>query len=447
MAHSDAILKRLLALHPKIIDLSLDRMERILDALGNPQDKLPPVIHVAGTNGKGSTIANMQAMFEAAGKSVHAYTSPHLVRFHERIYLGAPGGGSLISEEDLSELLEECEVANGDAPITFFEITTAAAFLAFSRAPADYCLLEVGLGGRLDATNVIPAPALTLITPVGIDHQQYLGESIVEIAGEKAGILKRGVKCILGPQPDKVHDVIEHKAARLAAPLIVSGQDFQTYEEHGRLVYQDEKGLLDLPLPKLAGRFQIENAGTAIAAVRALQDASVGEAAIAQGITTAKWKARLQRLDAGPLFKMLPEGAELWLDGGHNQAAGHALAISLAEIEERAPKPLVLITGLLKTKDPSDYLSAFSGLAKTIVTLKIPDEENALTAEELASTASGLGFETIKASDIEDALRLAAENTDGPARVLICGSLYLAGHVLALNSGAEKSGPSGTTRT
>ncbi len=446
MARSDATLKRLLALHPKIIDLSLDRMERVLAALGNPERDLPPVIHVAGTNGKGSTIANIRACMEAAGKTVHVYTSPHLVRFHERIYLGAPGGGAFISEEALADLLEECETANGKDPITFFEITTAAALLAFSRAPVDYCLLEVGLGGRLDATNVIASPTLTVITPVDIDHQQYLGETIEEIAGEKAGILKQGITGIIGPQREAARQVIEDKAARLRAPLQIAGQDFQAYEENGRLVFQDENGLLDLSLPRLAGRFQIENAATAIAALRALNDTRIDDDAIERGISQTSWPARLQRLEHGGLSRHLPDGFELWLDGGHNASAGRAIAASMADLEERAPKPLVLICGMLNTKAPEHFLSAFSGLAKTIITLAIPGEENAIPADELAVAAASAGFSSLTATGIEDALRSARETTLEPARVLICGSLYLAGHVLALETDEEKSGPSGASR-
>jgi dihydrofolate synthase/folylpolyglutamate synthase len=446
MARSDATLKRLLALHPKIIDLSLDRMERVLAALGNPERRLPPVIHVAGTNGKGSTIANIQACMEAAGKAVHVYTSPHLVRFHERIYIGEPSKGGFISEDALSDLLEECEAANGNEPITFFEITTAAALLAFSRMPADYCLLEVGLGGRLDATNVIATPKLTVITPVDIDHQQYLGETIEEIAAEKAGILKPGVTCVLGPQTDAVRHVIEDKAVRLRAPVLIAGQDFQGYEENGRFVFQDINGLLDLTLPKLPGQFQIENAATAIAALRALNDAAIEDSDIEDGISRTNWPARLQRLENGALSDFLPIGSELWLDGGHNVAAGRAIAASLADFEERAPKPLVLIWGMLNTKAPEGFLMAFEGLAKTVITLAIPEEENAIPESELAGIAAAAGFDAIAAAGIQDALVKARGTSQEPVRVVICGSLYLAGHVLALETGDEKLGPSGNSR-
>ncbi|NCQ24607.1 MAG: bifunctional folylpolyglutamate synthase/dihydrofolate synthase, partial [Roseovarius sp.] len=321
---SDAILARMMALHPKIIDLTLDRVWRLLDRLGNPQNDLPPVIHIAGTNGKGSTQAMIRAGLEAADKRVHAYTSPHLARFHERIRLA----GDLISEDHLTAVLDECYAANGADPITYFEITTCAAFLAMARTPADFTLLEVGLGGRLDATNVIDTPALTIITPISIDHEQYLGDTLAKIATEKAGILKRRVPCIVGPQEDEAMAVIEATARRLDAPLIAHGQHWHAFEERGRLIYQDETGLCDLPLPNLPGAHQIENAGAALAALRHLH---MGEVAHEAAVTRAFWPARMQRLKTGPLVEAAA-GAELWLDGGHNPAAGQALARHLASL-------------------------------------------------------------------------------------------------------------------
>lgn len=421
-ATSDAILARMMALHPKIIDLTLDRVWRLLAALGNPQDHLPPVIHVAGTNGKGSTQAMIRAGMEAAGKVVHAYTSPHLARFHERIRVA----GTLISEEALSALLDECYAANGGEPITFFEITTCAAFLAFSRTPADYLLLEVGLGGRLDATNVIARPALTVITPVSIDHQQYLGETLPEIAGEKAGILKRGVPCVVGPQEDSGLEVIEAKAARLGAPLLVAGQHWQSFEDRGRLVYQDENGLMDLPLPNLPGPHQIENAGAALASLRMLGfDADACEAAV----TRAYWPARMQRLREGPLVTAAP-GVELWLDGGHNPSAGHAIA---ATLDRLAPRPTWLICGMLNTKDVKGFMEPLSGHARALVAVSIPGEANTLPAEVTAEAARGAGLTAQTASSVIEALRGIVAD-DPRARVLICGSLYLAGSILRENS-------------
>src|SRR6056297_963551 len=342
---SDVILERMMALHPKIIDLTLDRVWALLAALDHPEQKLPPVIHIAGTNGKGSTQAMIRAGLEAAGHKVHAYTSPHLARFHERIRLA----GDLISEAHLTEVLDDCYAANDGASITYFEITTCAALLAFARTPADYTLLEVGLGGRLDATNVIDQPALTIITPVSMDHEGYLGDTLARIAGEKAGILKRGVPCILGPQHDAAMEVIEARAARLGAPLFAHGQHWHVGEEHGRLVYQDETGLRDLPLPNLPVQHQVENAGIALAALRHLK---AGDTALEAAVTAARWPARMQRLSHGPLVEAAP-GAELWLDGGHNPAAGTALARHLAGL---APRPTRLVCGTMNTKDVAGYL-------------------------------------------------------------------------------------------
>jgi len=438
---SDAILMRLLSLHPKIIDLSLVRMERLLARLGNPERKLPPVIHIAGTNGKGSTLAMSRAMLEAAGLKVHAYVSPHLVRFHERIRLA----GDLISEEHLTALLEECEVANGGAPITFFEITTAAAFLAFSRTAADYLLLEVGLGGRLDATNVIDHPAVCVITSIGLDHQQYLGETVEEIAREKAGILKRRCVGILGANEPHVCDEIERVAEKVGAPLKIANQDWQVYTQHGRLVFQDENGLLDLPLPALQGPHQIDNAGNAIAALRALSDTRITEDAIAAGLRQVTWPARMQNLGAGHLRAFVSEGSELWLDGGHNGPAGPMVAQALRDMNARTAKPLVLVWGMLNTKDPGAFIANFKGLAAEVIAIAIPDEANAISAEDLAMVAVAQGLKASPASSLQKALEHACLSHPAP-RLLICGSLYLAGHVLALHSGEEASKVSGAAK-
>lgn len=434
---SDAVLERLLSLHPKRIDLVLDRVERLLAALGHPEKKVPPVIHVAGTNGKGSVCAYLRAMLEGSGYRVHVYTSPHLVRFHERIRLA----GSLISEEELSSLLEECEIANDGLPITFFEITTAAAFLAFSRHPADVLILEVGLGGRFDATNVI-TPKLTCITPVGLDHQEFLGDTLAKIAAEKAGIIKKGVPVIVGPQADEAMTVIQKTALRLSAPLFVFAEDFSAHEEHGRMVYQDDEGLLDLPLPRLVGRHQIENAAVAIAALRhAGNDARMWarENAIERGLKSVEWPGRLQRLTRGPLMELVPDGAELWLDGGHNPHGAQAVARALADLEERAPKPLYLISGILKTKDAEGFFMAFRGLARHVATIAIEGEAATLGAGALYDAARSAGLDASPADDIGDAMMQVAawsraRDESGPPRILICGSLYLAGQILAENS-------------
>ena len=417
---SDAILARMMALHPKIIDLTLDRVWRLLGALDNPQEKLPPVIHVAGTNGKGSTQSMIRAGLEGMGKAVHAYTSPHLARFHERIRLA----GSLISEDHLTDILDECYRANGGEDITYFEITTVAGLLAFSRTPADYTLLEVGLGGRLDATNVI-TPELSIITPVSIDHEQFLGNTIAKIAAEKAGIIKRGVPVVVGPQHEDALEVIEATAARLGAPVLAYGQHWHVQEERGRLVFQDANGLLDLPLPALLGAHQIQNAGAALAALRHL---GADEAACEAAMTNAEWPARMQRLKTGSLVEAAGD-AELWLDGGHNAAAGIALAGVLADLPER---PTHLICGMLNTKDVKGYMAPLAAQAASLTAISIPDEINTLSAEETEAAAKSVGLEATTAANTMAALQ-AILAKDPTARVLICGSLYLAGHILREN--------------
>ena len=418
---SDAILARMMTFHPKVIDLTLDRVHRLLAALDHPERRLPPVIHLAGTNGKGSTQAMIRAGLEAGGDAVHAYTSPHLARFHERIRLA----GELISEPALTALLDECVAANGADTITFFEITTCAAFLAFSRVKADWTLLEVGLGGRLDATNVVEKPALTIITPVSIDHQQYLGETLPEIAAEKAGIIKRGVPCVVGPQEEAGLAVIEARAARLGAPLFVHGQHWHVWEERGRLVFQDERGLMDLPLPNLPGPHQVQNAGAAIAALRAL---GRDEAACEAAVTRAFWPARMQRLRTGPLAASAPE-VELWLDGGHNPAGGEAVAATLARMP---PRETHLICGMLNTKDVRGYMRPLAPRAARLWAVSIPGEPNTLPAEVTRDAAREAGMVAKAAGSVADALA-AITQANPQARVLICGSLYLAGQVLKDN--------------
>ena len=421
MASSDAILTRMMALHPKIIDLTLDRVWRLLAALGHPERSLPPVVHIAGTNGKGSTLAMLRAGLEATGARVHAYTSPHLVRFHERIRLA----DSLIDEAALAAVLDECEAANGGAPITYFEITTCAALLAFARTPAEWTLLEVGLGGRLDATNVVETPALCVITPVSMDHQQYLGETLAEIAGEKAGILKRGVTCVVGPQQEPALAVIEARAARVGAPLLVHGQHWHAWEERGRLVFQDEHGLMDLPLPNLPGAHQIDNAGAALAALRALGQ---GTAAAEAAVTGAEWPARMQRLRRGPLVDAAP-AVELWLDGGHNPAAGAALAQTLARMPQR---PVHLICGMLNTKDVAGFMRPLAGHVAALRAVSVPGEAATLPAAATCAAARAAGIAAECAENVADALSAIAAQ-EPAARVVICGSLYLAGKVLAEN--------------
>jgi len=436
----DSILARLTALHPKLIDLSLDRLERLLAALDHPERKLPPVIHVAGTNGKGSTVAFLRAILEAAGLSVHVYTSPHLVHFNERFRLGRKGGeGVLVSDAELSAALEECEAANGGAPITVFEMTTAAGMLLFSRHPADVLLLEVGLGGRLDATNVIDKPLASIITPVSLDHLDFLGDTLAKIAFEKAGIIKKGVPVIVAAQHREALDVIERQAARLKAPIRIAGENWTATEERGRLVYQDDNGLLDLPAPKLFGRHQFENAGLAIAALRAIPDLRLAPAAFEAGIAKADWPARLQRLSAGRLVDLIPQGAELWLDGGHNPDGGRAIAAALADIEERVSRPLVMIVGMLATKDASGFLRNFTGLARRMVTVPVPGADKGLSAADVAAAATAVGVSAVARGNIDEALDFVRKlDLDPPPRILITGSLYLAGEVLREN-GTEPS--------
>ena len=419
----DAVLDRLKALHPKVIDLALGRVERLLAALGHPELKLPPVVHIAGTNAKGSTVANLRAMAEAAGQKVHAYTSPHLVRFAERIYVA----GQTIGDEALTALLEECEAKNLGQPITFFEITTAAAFLAFARTPADLCLLETGLGGRVDATNVLETPALTVLTPISLDHQSFLGDTIAAIAGEKAGILKAGVPCICAAQPPEALAVIKARAARVGAPLYLQGRDWTVIETSSGINFSFGDRKLSLPRPALIGPHQIGNAGIAAAAACLLE---LPEASSAQGLNRARWPARMQRLTSGPLVAALPAGWELWLDGGHNPAAGQVLA-EMAR-SHWADQPLYGIVGMLNTKDSQGFLGPLGPCLKSLRSLTIPGEPNSLSAEEVAATAKAQGLSAqaspSAAAAVEDLALLP-----GPSRILICGSLYLAGHILSEN--------------
>jgi dihydrofolate synthase/folylpolyglutamate synthase len=432
MTALDDTLTRLLALHPKLIDLSLDRMWRLLARLEHPERRLPPVIHVAGTNGKGSTIAFMRAMLEAAGQDVHVYTSPHLVRFNERFRLAAEGGGQLVDDDELRATFEECEHVNAGDPITVFEITTAAGLLLFSRHPADVLLLEVGLGGRLDATNVVEAPLLSVITPVSLDHADYLGDSIESVAAEKAGILKRGVRAVIGPQVPEALSIIERAAERVRAPLRVSGEHWNASEEHRRLVYQDDDGLVDLPGPKLIGRHQFVNAGVAVAALRA-SGLKIPQRAYETGLVKAEWPARMQRLTHGSLVRQAPADSEIWLDGGHNPDGGRAVAVSLADIEERAPKPLIMIVGMLASKDFEGYLRHFSGLALRLYAVPVPNAERSLSPGQIADAANKLGIPAESANDVEAALAAIKALSLSAPRILIGGSLYLAGDVLARN--------------
>ncbi len=428
------ILTRLASLHPRRIDLTLDRMQRILAALDHPEKNIPPVIHVAGTNGKGSTVAFMRAILEAAGLRVHVYTSPHLVRFNERFRLGKVGGGVLISDEELRAALDHCERVNDGEPITIFEIETAAAFYLFSKHPADVTLLEVGLGGRLDATNVIDRPLASVIAPIGMDHVEFLGDTLIKIATEKAGIIKKDVPVICAEQTAEATAVIEQTAKRLRAPLHAATQDWHVNIERGRLVYQDEQGLLDLAAPRLFGRHQFDNAGLAIATLRAIGTFKIHPSAFEQGIGRAEWPARMQRLTSGALTNVAPAEAEIWLDGGHNADGGRVVAAALGDLEERVSRPLVVIAGMMANKDADGFLANFAGLTRHIIAVRIPDQENAMPPDVLAHAARHLGMRVDTASSVKTALAsLSKLSYELPPRILITGSLYLAGDVLAEN--------------
>jgi dihydrofolate synthase / folylpolyglutamate synthase len=429
----DTLLAHLFTLHRKTIELSLCRIERLLAALGSPEKRLPPIVHVAGTNGKGSTIAFMRAILEAAGKRVHVYTSPHLVRFHERIRLGAEGGGSLVEDGALFAVLSACEKANKDQPVTFFEVTTAAAFKLFSEHPADYLLLEVGLGGRFDATNVIAHPKATVIAPVSIDHPEFLGATVDKIAYEKAGILKPGAPAIVSVQQDAALAVLERVANRVGAPLISAARNYEAREEHGRLVFEDERGLLDLPLPRLIGRHQHQNAATAIATLRAIEP-SLPPAAFEEGLARVEWPARLQNLAKGRVAALAPVGAEVWLDGGHNAEAGRALAQAMAEFEDKIQRPLVIVCGSLASKDTGGFLRPFKGLAQEVLAVPVNADQYGKPAADIAAAAAANGIPAAACESVKSALLfLAARGWPTPPRILITGSLYLAGEVLALN--------------
>jgi dihydrofolate synthase / folylpolyglutamate synthase len=424
---SDLILERLRALHPRAIDLSLARIERLLVALGHPEQRLAPVVHIAGTNGKGSTLAMLDAMLQSDGRRVQRYISPHLVHFNERFLFDSRP----IEEPELAELLEHCERINRGLSITEFEITTAAAFLAFARHPADLLLIETGLGGRLDATNVVARPRLTALAPISLDHQSFLGEHVAQIAFEKAGILKPRVPCIVGPQPAEALAVIEARAAEIDVPLQVHGRDWRSRRAGDRLVVEAGTAMLDLPLPALVGAHQIDNAGLAVICALALGDLAPRRAAIAAGLRSAKWPARLQHLTRGPLVDLLSPDSALWLDGGHNPGAAEALAESLKDDD---PRPWHLIVGMLKTKDQRGFLAPLAPLARSIRTVPVPDEPASWDYRAAADWLRASGAGAAADASVDAALATLAETAPQPFRVLICGSLYLAGHILRDNA-------------
>ena len=430
----DDVIARLSGLHPSRIDLGLDRMHRLLGQLDHPERRLPPVIHVAGTNGKGSTVAYLRAILEAAGLRVHVFTSPFLVRINESFRLGRSGGGVLVSDDELCAAFEVCERANAGSPITFFEIKTAAAFLLFADHAADVVLLEVGLGGRLDSTNVIETPVAAVLAPISMDHTEFLGDTLSAIAAEKAAIIKRDVPVICAEQQADAMAVIEAEAKRMRAPLFAAGEGWHVGVECGRLVYQDERGLLDLPAPRLFGRHQFDNAGLAIATLRATDTFRISYAAFEAGIVNADWPARMQRLTAGALLELGPAACEIWLDGGHNAEGGRVAAAALGDLEERVSRPLVLMAGMMASKDARAFLANFAGLTRHIIAVPIPDVDNAMAPDRLADAARGLGMRVEVAASVEAGLRtLAAMAYEVSPRILITGSLYFAGHVLKIN--------------
>lgn len=436
VSQADAEIEKLMGLHPKGYDLSLDRIRRLLEVLGNPHLKLPPVIHVAGTNGKGSATAFCRALLEAQGLSVHVHTSPHLVRWHERYRIGVKGGrGQIVDDAMFADALRRVAEANGGKPITVFEILTAVTFILFSEQPADVVVLEVGLGGRFDATNVVEKPAVCIVQPISLDHQAYLGDRVELIAAEKAGIMKRGVPVVIGHQEfDGAKDVLISTAERLACPLAVFAQDFLAYEEFGRLVYQDEFGLMDLPLPRLPGRHQIGNAATAIRAVKAA-GYTVTEEIAEKAMLSVEWPGRLQRLTEGRLVERAPQGAEIWLDGGHNPGAGEVIAEAMAAMEERQARPLHLVIGMINTKDPIGFFRAFVDIAHNVYTVPILGSDVGLDPVALAQSAAEAGLKALPMGSLGQALDAIRERSEGtvPPRIMIGGSLYLAGNVLAEN--------------
>lgn len=427
-------IEHLMTLHPKGFDLSLDRVTRLLERLGNPQDRLPPVIHIAGTNGKGSCAAFSRALLEAAGHLVHVHTSPHLVNWAERYRLAAEGGGKLVDDDVFAEAIARVAKANAGQTITVFEILTAVTFVLFSEHPAEAAIIEVGLGGRFDATNVIKRPAVSVIMPISMDHEAYLGDRVELIAAEKAGIMKRGCPVVIGAQEsDTALQVLIETAERLDCPTVVYGQDFLAFEENGRMVYQDEDGLMDLPLPRLPGRHQYANAAAAIAAVKAA-GFELSHRAAEKAMANVAWPARMQKLTQGKLVDLAPKGADIWLDGGHNPGAGVVIAEALAEQEEKNPRPLVLISGMINTKDQTGYFSAFKGLARHVYTVPVVNSDAGVPNDELALRAEEAGLSAEPVSSVASALMLLRDGWDGPApRILIGGSLYFAGAVLAEN--------------
>jgi len=421
---SDTIVKRLHKLHPKTIDLSLNRIKALLNRLGSPEQSLKSVIHVAGTNGKGSTIAFLKAILESAGLIVNCYTSPHLVKFTERILVE----GKQLEEDILINLLRECETTNAKNPITFFEITTAAALLVFSRSNADVNLIETGLGGRFDATNVFEKPALSIITPISMDHMKWLGNTLPAIAYEKAGILKPATTTIVAPQKSEVKEVIKNRGDNVGARLLFYNTHWTFDIQSDGFSLIDNNTNIKLPNPSLIGIHQIMNAAAAAISARHIPNLAITDLAIEKGLQNTKWPGRLERLVSGPLVSLLPKGWALWLDGGHNVAAAEALT---EVVKQWTDQKLYAIFGCLNTRDPYDFLSPLAQHIDQLFAVTIPGEKNSLPGTAVARAAKRVGISSFVAESVKDAITVISNGKMGQGRVLICGSLYLVGTVLS----------------
>ena len=430
----ESLIAGLSAIHPKGFDLSLDRITRLLARLDNPHLRIPPAIHVAGTNGKGSTTAFCRAILEAHGKTVHVHTSPHLVNWHERYRLGSPQGGKLVSEALLEDAISRVAKANNGEAITVFEILSAVMFVLFAENPADYSVIEVGLGGRFDATNVIANPLVSVITNIALDHQAWLGDTVAAIAMEKAGIIKPGRPVAIGRQQEGIDDLLADTAEARKSPSMVCGRDYGFYQQAGRFVYQDDMGLLDLPLPVLAGEHQLANAATAIAAMR-ISGLAIPDEAFERAMTSVVWPGRMERLKPGSLLSRFPHGTEVWVDGGHNPSAGAVIAACLADLDEKRPLTVYMLCGMINTKDPSGFLEAFRGLVRKVVTVPVAESDSSISASDLASIAAQSGLDAISTASLDEGIAELVRQLSaaGPCRVMVCGSLYLIGEVLREN--------------
>ncbi len=426
----DALIDKLAEIHPKGFDLSLGRILTLLEKLGNPHLRIPPAIHIAGTNGKGSTLAFARAILEAEGYKVHVHISPHLVNWNERYRLS----GELVDDETLARAIERVTEANDGKPITIFEIMSAVMFVLFSEHEADFSLVEVGLGGRADATNVLQNPQVCAIAPISMDHQSYLGDTLAKIAFEKAGIIKNACPVVIGVQPDEVREVLETVATQNSAPVLISGQDFDFYRDATGFVYQDTDGLLDLPLPRLNGDHQLGNAALAIAAIRA-GDIEVSDRSIEAGMKSVAWPGRLERLPAGAITAAFAPNTVIWIDGGHNPAAGEVIAAELLRQNAGVSRRFLLVCGMINTKEPVGYFRPFTKLETQVITVPVAMSEAGIPPDELAASARNAGLNASSALSLEDGICQVAETAEQSPEleVIFCGSLYMVGEVLGLN--------------